>query len=122
MDKYTDWIKTHLDMNCTGKCKEYTELMLRAFPELQLVRGHYYCVAWGRREHWWLKDIDGNIIDPTKSQFPTKGYGVYEEWDESLEEPTGKCPNCGSHVYNHKTFCNDICHDEFMASLNIGAF
>jgi len=50
-----------------GKCKEICQEMIGEFPELKLVRGHYYCMVWGRRMHWWLESPKGKIIDPTKT-------------------------------------------------------
>ena len=68
---YKKWIRSNIDKNNTyGKCKEYCVVMLKAFPELTKVRGHYICPIWGSRPHWWLKDESGNIIDPTRFQFP----------------------------------------------------
>ena len=57
-----------------GRCKEEVEAMHEAFPELVIVKGFVY-VDWGPgyeneriREHWWLKDTEGKIIDPTAGQ------------------------------------------------------
>jgi hypothetical protein len=116
--KYIDWIRINVDKDCMGKCKEYSKAMQKDFPELKLVRGHYYCPIWGERGHWWLKTGEGDIIDPTKSQFPSSGVGEYIEWDEGREEPTGLCPNCGGYVYGGRSCCSDQCHTEFVASLN----
>ncbi|KKL54797.1 hypothetical protein LCGC14_2261840, partial [marine sediment metagenome] len=85
---YQEYI-VELNMNygkTYGKCKEVCEEMNKRFPELKLIRGHYYCHGWGERMHHWLVSPDGNIIDPTKIQFPSKGFGVYEPWDESQDE------------------------------------
>jgi hypothetical protein len=112
--KYRDWI----DKNVTeamGKCAEVTALMVSQFPELTRVRGHYYCVVWGEREHWWCVATDGSIVDPTASQFPSKGRGHYEPWVEGTPEPTGVCPNCGELVYDGRTCCSDRCHHEYAA-------
>ena len=57
-----------------GKCKEACEALQKVIPELELVRGHYFDCVWNSNEaHWWLVDSDGNIVDPTANQFPTKG-------------------------------------------------
>lgn len=115
--KYNDWIKENVDQDCLGKCKEMAEIMLETFLELRMVRGHYYCPIWGERGHWWLIDENDDIVDPTRSQFPSKGLGLYVEWDESEEEPTGKCPNCGGYCYDGRDCCSDNCYTEFVASL-----
>lgn len=113
--RYQEWIAA----NCPeplGKCAEYTKAMLEAFPELRRVRGHYYDMMWGERGHWWLVDPDGNIVDPTAEQFPTKGGGHYEEWNESDTEPTGRCMNCGDLCYSPRfNACSDECDAELMA-------
>ena len=118
--KYLKWIQNNVE-NTYGECKNYSEKMLIQFPELKLIRGHYLCGVWGEREHWWLMDEDNNIIDPTAAQFPTKGHCVYRPWDESCEEPIGKCINCGGYVFSGEfgtEMCSKKCADEYMAYLN----
>ena len=69
------WIATWLAANDPyGACRAACDAMLLAFPELRLVRGHYLCPLWGDREHWWLVDPGGAIVDPTAAQFPTRGH------------------------------------------------
>lgn len=116
-DRYIKWIHSNV-YNSLGRCKKICNQMVLEFPELSLVRGHYYCIFWGDREHWWLIDRCGAIIDPTAGQFPSKGTGVYATWDESLEEPTGKCPNCGGYVYGFE-HVHERCFDEFVSSLDM---
>lgn len=118
--EYKDWIESNVEGNGYGKCAEVTSAMAEAFPELTRVRGHYYCIRWGERAHWWLKTSDGEIVDPTASQFPTKGRGHYQEWDESNEEPTGICPECGKYVYGGKSLCSDECEQSYMRYLETG--
>lgn len=113
--KYWEWIKANVEDDGYGQCREVTERMADAFPELTRVRGHYYCFAWGERQHWWLTDPDGRIVDPTAAQFPSKGAGHYEPWDESQPEPTGICPNCGEYVYDAGTCCSDSCSRAYLA-------
>ena len=107
--KYQEWIKNQ-NSDVFGACKARTEEMVAAFPELKRVRGHYYDIVWGERMHWWCVDPDGNIIDPTARQFPTKGKGAYVPWKEGAEEPTGICPNCGEYCYEGTTCCSEKCH------------
>jgi len=116
-NKYLDWIYKNIHVSY-GKCEETTLWMNKEFPELTRVRGHYYCPIWGERTHWWLVDPDGEIVDPTVDQFPSKGFGVYEEWTEGDEEPTGKCPNCGEYCYNGSSTCSDKCYTEYASYLN----
>ncbi len=114
-ERYKQWIKKHISLYChaLGKCKEVCQRMMSVFPELIL----YICIVWGKREHWWLKTVNNTIIDPTSKQFPSNGYGKYIEWKEGLEEPTGKCPNCGGYSYNHKVCCSDICLTGFSVGI-----
>jgi hypothetical protein len=67
-----------------GKCKEMSEALVATDPTLRLVRGYYYCSSWGIQEHWWTQREDGTVVDPTKDQFPSKGMGIYEEFDGLL--------------------------------------
>lgn len=78
-----------------GRCKELAEDLIRKSKKpLILVRGFYHCPFWGKQQHWWTKDEDGNIIDPSSSQFPTNGVGAeYEEFDGTIE-----CDECGKKV------------------------
>lgn len=113
---YKEWIAINV-VDPVGTCKETTISMQEAFPTLTRVRGHYHCPVWGEREHWWLTDLNGLIVDPTKAQFPSGLLGVYVPWDEGDPEPTGKCLNCGEYVYDSASHCNDSCRRAFMADL-----
>ena len=116
-EKIKDWIGK-LEGDLTGRCAEITQEMVREFPKLKRVRGHYHCSVWGEREHWWCVDADDALIDPTAAQFPSKGLGEYAEWDESQQEPTGKCRECGSYCYNDSAFCSDDHAKVYMAYIN----
>lgn len=105
---YDAWIAAHAT-EPYGRCKELSDRMLLAFPELRQVRGHYFDAAWGEREHWWLVAPDGAVVDPTAAQFPTKGHGEYVPWQEGDPEPVGKCMNCGNYCYEHANWCSDDC-------------
>lgn len=111
---YLDWIAENVSKEY-GQCAEVTERMKEAFPELERVRGHYYCHTWGERSHWWMVDSEGTIIDPTKGQFPSNGHGSYKPWEEGSVEPTGMCPNCGEMIYHGGYVCNDECGRSYVA-------
>lgn len=119
-DQYQRWIEANVKDDGYGQCAEVTAAMASAFPELRRVRGHYYCTVWGQRTHWWLVDRDGARVDPTATQFPSKGVGVYEEWAEGEEEPSGKCQNCSGYVYGGGTVCSDQCAREYERYLMTG--
>lgn len=117
-EKYKIWIAKNVPKECRNQCAKYTEQMDKAFPELTRVRGHYYCAFQGERQHWWLIDEEGEVVDPTASQFPSKGIGFYDIWDETQEEPTGKCPNCGDYCYKGRHVCSDSCEVSYIAYIN----
>lgn len=102
-----------------GKCKEMSEALVAADPTLTLVRGHYYCPFWGEQPHWWCKRSDGIVVDPTKDQFPSRGAGVYVEFDGMV-----RCSNCNKEMREEDAeyesnycFCSYTCHGQF-----VGAF
>lgn len=76
-----------------GRCKEMSEALVAKDPSLTLVRGYYHCLVWGRQPHWWAKNHKGEVVDPTKLQFPSSGRGFYEEFNGCVE-----CENCGKEI------------------------
>lgn len=121
-EKYREWIKQNVPQSVdrvVGTCKKYSKLMLKDFPELILVRGHVkipgdYNPSFPHGyPHFWLKTSVGEIVDPTKKQFGT--FCIYEEWNETGEEPTGKCPNCGEYCYRGRYCCSEKCEKEYIA-------
>jgi hypothetical protein len=76
-----------------GRCKELAEAAIQTDPTLTLVRGYYYCPIWGEQNHWWAKKPDGQIVDPSKAQFPSNGIGEYIEFDGIIP-----CANCGKEM------------------------
>ncbi len=113
-EKYRAWITSHVPENCHNKCAKYAEQMAEAFPELTRVRGHYYCSVQGERRHWWLVSEDGHIVDPTASQFPSKGTGEYKIWPGATEEPTGTCVYCGNDCYRGRQLCDELCARKYI--------
>lgn len=99
-------------LNYRGRCKNECEKLLAAQPELTIVKGWYDCPYWGRQEHWWLKDKDGEIIDPTVKQFPTRGDGAeYIEYAGMYP-----CEHCGKETKEdalvrdgHHHYCSGEC-------------
>ena len=74
-----------------GRCKEFCDELIESNPDLRLVRGYYYEPLWDREEeHWWCVDINNEIHDPTKKQYPSGGIKeFYREFDGTLE-----CEEC----------------------------
>lgn len=100
-----------------GKCLELSQSAVLDDPTLTLVRGYYYCPMWNTEEqHWWTKRTDGTIYDPSAKQFPSKGLGVYTEFDGVVN-----CSNCGKSVNENEAstegryaFCSHKCHGIFV--------
>ena len=121
---YSAWIQTWLSKNDPyGKCMEAAESMAEAFDDLEVVKGHVHC-DWGKRGHWWCADSDGNIFDPTMSQFGA--VFEYEPWISGSEVRVGKCMNCGNEIWESvqelseivtKSICSDKCEVDFEAYL-----
>lgn len=117
--EYVEWIRWFADRHdgdVNGECEDATDAMVAAFPELRRVRGHVTMLAAPDGDtrpwpHWWCVTPEGEIVDPTRAQFP--GPLDYEEHDEDRGEPSGVCPNCSGLVYGGGTCCSDRCHDEY---------
>jgi len=99
-----------------GRCKEMSEALVSQNPNLTLVRGYYDCPFWGLQPHWWVKDREGNVIDPTAKQFPSKGMGEYIEFDGNVE-----CSECGKQMREEQArfesnyaFCSVKCNMRFV--------
>ena len=111
MAEETDYLKYR------GKCKELAEAACASDPSLTLVRGHYYDTAWGEQPHWWARRASGEIVDPTKDQFPSKGTGAYIEFNGIVT-----CDECGDEIPEAEArfdgngryaFCSDACNAHF---------
>lgn len=95
-----------------GKCKKMVDELVADNPTLTAVRGHYWCPIWNRDEpHWWAVDEKGNIHDPTKRQFPSKGTGTYTPFDGRII-----CAECGTEttedemiIMGNYAVCSDRC-------------
>jgi hypothetical protein len=74
--KYSLWIFENVPQYCGGMCFVISTAMVKEFPELKRVRGHYVDLMFGTYEHWWCKTPDGEIVDPTVSQFTPDGQYV----------------------------------------------
>lgn len=117
-------IKVNVDdyLKYRGKCKEFSEALIKEKPELRLVRGFYYCPIMNKEEqHWWCEDKNGKIIDPTRKQFPSNGLGSYREFDGYYD-----CDNCNGKIHEKdknlinagsKIFCCAECYGYFMGVL-----
>ena len=66
-------------------------------------------MTWKQNQHQWCVDTDGNIIDPTSSQW--LGIIEYKEIKEGDPKPVGKCMNCGEIVFSDSKYGRDICSE-----------
>lgn len=119
--RYKEWIETWCSKNrAYGNCEPAVLALLQAFPELKHVRGHVW-TTWGKRAHNWAITSDGNIVDPTASQF--EAIFEYEPWKPGDLVRVGKCMNCGDEIWRttesldkaikQECICSDICKNEF---------
>jgi len=122
--KYKNWIEYYKkrEGSVQYKCQGASEEMAKAFPELRQVRGFCYVNHWPE-QHWWCETEDGEVIDPTASQFDK--ISRYEEYNVDVHgpEPIGKCLDCGDYVYeddHYHGFCDEYCEQSFRASLEVG--
>lgn len=105
------------DYSLRGKCRPMAEALVAKDSTLTLVRGYYHCPFWGKQAHWWAKDPQGKIIDPTAAQFPSLGMGIYEEFNGIVE-----CAQCGKemeeenvgHAEGRYAFCSSKCFGRFV--------
>jgi len=97
-----------------GKCYLYVWQWWQRNNQLLVQAGFYECPFWGSRTHWWLIDENGEVFDPTCSQFPSRGMGEYIP----LHEASVSCCKCGQYVpthligywhHNHNV-CSDRCY------------
>jgi hypothetical protein len=116
---HTRYVGDHDGVHTRGKCQVATDAMLKAFPELAQVRGFVFNSKGGLGAHWWLTTPEGEIVDPTVSQFEG-GIAVYEPYDPEKHGPlpTGRCLNCGDYVYkSEQDTCSKECASEIWQSL-----
>lgn len=117
--EYKEWIdnriKTYAD--AYGYCDKIVSEMILAFPELRRAYGRTFDGLWGPRWHAWCVTPDGEIVDPTVSQFPDH-LGGYKEIAET-QLPVGVCANCGEEYYTYYdgTVCDESCGNAFLRSL-----
>ena len=103
-----------------GKCKILAEGECKNNPNLKLVKGWYYCPIWNTNEqHYWCEDEKGQIVDPTKLQFPSKGMGEYKKYEgvfpcscckTDIKENDAK----ESLVHGKYIFCTTQCYVKFV--------
>jgi len=122
--EYKEWIADIPLKDSFGKCKEQSNRMQMKFPELLIAKGFVILSNMKKYQHMWLKDEDGNVIDPTAKQYT--GYAVhsYQEIGEDDPVPVGKCVNCGEFIMSNKSeynpLCSSECYEDYATYLNSG--
>lgn len=121
-EKYKNYLNLINSSNHKYICSPCGEVfeMFRAFTELYIVKGSIIAKPKSQDEyweylHWWLTDLDNNIIDPCVEQFFE--IDKYIPKDKYNNLPTGKCYDCGSFIFNNENFCNIECEKSTMFSL-----
>lgn len=129
--KYQEWVDINYpDPAYTlGRCKEAVDAMVEAFPELIKTNGFIDLYSSYERMHWWGKDTEGNIVDPTAHQFKAYADRIFEYREIDDNHPArkyvrAKCMNCGQYYYVtpelNGILHNPKCNTEFIAYLNNG--
>ena len=100
-----------------GECHTFAKAFESRFPELRYVYGEIVDWIWGRRYHAWCVDrVTGEIVDPTREQFPDPcGFGMYHELTPD-EIPLGACMECG------ETILQEIVNEHFCSGQRSGAY
>lgn len=114
------WADVVSDTGGLGLCHEAVLDLIELCPELHMVRGQIYMLEASDDDkqpwpHWWCVTNDGEVVDPTRDQFP--GSIRYVPWNESLGPPRRKCLNCGS--LSIEDFCAPECAAKTMKSLGL---
>lgn len=122
---YSDWIKKHYptDKEAYGQCQPAAKAMKEAFPELAVTNGFIEDGMWGERAHWWCKDENGEIVDPTRIQFPALfDYTEIDDEHPARKYPQDRCHDCGEYYYRTPELKgkmhNAECHERYVAYLN----
>jgi len=102
-------------------CHEAVKTLVALCDDLKPIRGQVVMKAAPDGDvrpwpHWWAVTLEGQVVDPTADQFPSAL--EYRPHDESLGDPTGRCPNCGGLCHDHRYLCSDACERDYAAYLN----
>lgn len=119
-DKYAQWIINY-NGSIYRKCKQVTQEMKAAFPELTIVRGLVSILESPKKfQHQWLIDTAGEIVDPTANQWiKITDYMPIDESDPR-NIPIERCVNCGEWCFGRYNTCSEKCEAEVNEYLNKG--
>ena len=101
---------------CRYQCLEFSKKFAEKFG-LKVVPGFYEINDYPH-EHWWCVDDNGQVIDPTATQF-SKG-GTYSPHSEGKHKARiGACPECGTDLFEGDgDFCGEECFDSYVRYCN----
>lgn len=130
--EYKQWIIDNYPTphSAVNLCKEACEKMILEFPELVLTNGLIQVgTEKDERTHWWCKDPEGNIVDPTAHQYKIFGMRIvfYTEIDNDHDlrkYSQAVCANCGDDYFIGKndwsdsTVCSSKCWTAYIKYLN----
>lgn len=96
LKEYRNWIEDYICKNdIRNMCYRVAEEMTERFPELNRVEGHLWLKDTKKPiKHFWCEDKNGNVIDPTISQFSLE-IEKYVKADDTI------CWNCGKEIQNN---------------------
>lgn len=109
-----------------GRCSSATSEMVAAFPELTRVGGWVLTGFGAELEHFWCVTADGEVVDPTATQFQDMGQGGvidYRAFEPGDEVRVGRCMDCGADIYRRvsaldgggrASFCDEACELAFI--------
>jgi hypothetical protein len=130
--EYIDWIQNYCSERngiVSGCCISSTTEMVRAFPELKQVKGWALLLNRGLAEHAWCETEDGEVIDPTVSQFQSSVI-EYKAWQPGDTVCVGRCMNCGEYIYEavysldgkRRMSCGFECDEELCKDLQVSMY
>ena len=95
LNKYKEWIDKNYPTreSAVTNCHYACEKMKEVFPELKIVAGWI-----NGAEHWWCKDPNGEVVDPTFAQYQLNN-PRYREFKPGDSVRVGKCMECGNDIY-----------------------
>lgn len=121
--KYQSWIDANYPTqeSAYGQCRKAVQKMIEAFSELREVKGHAE-TDWGQRQHFWCETPEGDVVDPTRKQYPGGRVYAYEEANEDTLVVVGPCAHCGEGIRvplkeaqqgYRPELCSAECHDAY---------
>lgn len=122
---YDEWIDAYVARTpiVRGSCGSATREMNEAFPELHRVTGFVTTMMGETSEHFWLETSDGDVVDPTASQF-RGGVLEYRAFQPGDEVRVSRCMQCGDDIYaclaslddvpTRRSMCSDECEAAFI--------